>query len=98
MYGVEFALLGIYLAIGIATTASVDALAIAMIDDDVYGLPDNAPSKEGWESLLWKSGLVVVTPLVLAVCMGIRVVLWMGKIRTGIDSSIYPVLSSNSKI
>ena len=98
VYNIEFVLLLAYLAVGIATTISVDALAIAMIDEDVYGLPDNATSSEGWECWLWKSVLVLVSPLALAVCMAIRFVLWMENKKTSLDSSAYPVSHSNFKI
>ena len=97
-YDIEIAFLLAYVAVGIATTVSVDALAIAMIDEDAYGLPDNASSSDGWECWLWKSVLVLVSPLVLAVCMTIRFVLWLENKKTGLDSSIYPVSHSNFKI
>ncbi|MCG8362784.1 MAG: hypothetical protein MJA27_05550 [Pseudanabaenales cyanobacterium] len=79
MSDVEFALFLIYFAIGIVTTVSVDALAIALIDEDAYGISDHAPSSGDWEALLWKSLLVVLSPVALAAFMAMHVVGWMSK-------------------
>ncbi|MDJ0704812.1 MAG: hypothetical protein QNJ46_16130 [Leptolyngbyaceae cyanobacterium MO_188.B28] len=98
VYDIEFAFLLAYIAIGVATTVSVNALATAMIDEDVYGLPDNAPSNEGWQSLLWKCVVVMLSPLALAVCMAIRFVMWVEDKKSGFDASIYSVSHSDFKV
>ncbi|MDJ0702009.1 MAG: hypothetical protein QNJ46_01910 [Leptolyngbyaceae cyanobacterium MO_188.B28] len=78
---VKFALLLIYLVIGIVITISADALAIALIDEDVYGIPDNAPLSSEWELLLWKSVSVMVSPVMLAAFPGMLVFVWLRRKR-----------------
>ena len=79
----EFTVLLIYLTIGIVITISVDALAIALIDEDVYGISDNTPSSSDWEQMLWKGVSVVVSPIVLLAFVATGIFLWTRKEKNG---------------